>query len=47
MADQVGVCISVRAMPEVPVPLGWRVVQSPSGDAPAADTFRDVVVQVT
>ena len=24
-----------RAVTEVPVPLGWRVVQSPSGDAPA------------
>lgn len=47
MADEVLVYVSAgpdlqrereilgRAVTEVPVPLGWRVVQSPSGDAPA------------
>jgi hypothetical protein len=47
MADEVWVYISAgpdlqrereilgRAVTEVPVPLGWRVVQSPTGDAPA------------
>ena len=58
MADEVWVYISAgpdlqrereilgRAVTEVPVPLGWRVVQSPSGDAPADLTRRRIDLSV-